>query len=147
MTPLILKRAPIDWNQEDYEVLEDGGGVGRVFLMSIGLKGRPWMWPIGNARGALRRTDTSPRARRRWPRSLRAGAEVRISRSLARSSSSPWLRSVASECPICPMSINLTPYRIRGIAHSRHCSGKFILAATELFYPIANLLSSVHANA
>ena len=24
MTPLILKRAPIDWNQEDYEVLEDG---------------------------------------------------------------------------------------------------------------------------
>jgi hypothetical protein len=24
MTPLILKRAPIDWNQEDYEVFEDG---------------------------------------------------------------------------------------------------------------------------
>ena len=23
MTPLILKRAPIGWNQEDYEVLED----------------------------------------------------------------------------------------------------------------------------
>jgi hypothetical protein len=35
------------------------------------------------------------------------------SRSLAQSSSSPWLRSVASECPICPMSVNLTPYRIR----------------------------------
>ena len=31
MTPLILKRAPIDWNQEDYGVLEDGIIVGRVF--------------------------------------------------------------------------------------------------------------------
>jgi hypothetical protein len=44
MTPLILKRAPIGWNQDDYEVLEDGGGgVGHVFLMPIGLSGRPWM--------------------------------------------------------------------------------------------------------
>ena len=24
MTQLILKRAPIGWNQEDYDVLEDG---------------------------------------------------------------------------------------------------------------------------
>jgi hypothetical protein len=50
MTPLILKRAPIDWNQEDYEVLEDGV-VGRVFLMPIGLKGRPWMWAIRDRKG------------------------------------------------------------------------------------------------
>jgi hypothetical protein len=33
MTPLILKRAPTGWNQEDYEVLEDGVVIGRVFLM------------------------------------------------------------------------------------------------------------------
>ena len=46
MTPLILKRAPIGWNQEDYEILEDGIVVGRIFLMPIGLKGRPWMWAI-----------------------------------------------------------------------------------------------------
>jgi hypothetical protein len=46
MSSLILKRAPINWNQEDYEVLEDGVVVGRVFLMPIGLKGRPWMWVI-----------------------------------------------------------------------------------------------------
>jgi hypothetical protein len=29
---LILKRAPIGENPEDYEVLCDGGGVGRIFL-------------------------------------------------------------------------------------------------------------------
>jgi hypothetical protein len=48
MTPLILKRAPTGWNQEDYEVLEDGVVVRRVFLMPIGLKGRPWMWASGH---------------------------------------------------------------------------------------------------
>jgi hypothetical protein len=43
------------------------------------------------------------------------------------------------------MSINLTPYRIRGIAHSRNCGGKLILAATDRFCPIANLVLAVHA--
>jgi hypothetical protein len=51
MTPLILKRAPSGWNQEDYEVLEDDDVVGHVFLMPIGLKGRPWMWAIRELRG------------------------------------------------------------------------------------------------
>jgi hypothetical protein len=32
MTQLILKREPIDSNSEDYDVLEDGGVVGRIFL-------------------------------------------------------------------------------------------------------------------
>ena len=41
LSSLILKRSPIDWNQEDYEVLEDSVVVGRIFLMPIGLKGRP----------------------------------------------------------------------------------------------------------
>ena len=36
---LILKCAPIGWNQENYDVLDDGVVVGRVFLMPIGLKG------------------------------------------------------------------------------------------------------------
>jgi hypothetical protein len=45
------------------------------------------------------------------------------------------------------MSINLTPYRIRAIAHPRHGSGKLILAAAERFGPIANLLFVVHAYA
>jgi hypothetical protein len=52
MTRLILKRAAIGWNQEDYEVLEDGVVVGRVFLMPIGLKGRPWMWTIRERKGS-----------------------------------------------------------------------------------------------
>jgi hypothetical protein len=51
MTPLILKPAPTGWNQEDYEVLEDGVVIGRVFLMPIGLKGRPWMWAIRERKG------------------------------------------------------------------------------------------------
>ena len=51
MTPLNLKRAPTGWNQEDYEVLDDGVVVGRVFLMPIGLKGRPWMWAIRERKG------------------------------------------------------------------------------------------------
>jgi hypothetical protein len=33
MSPLIRKRAPSGWNQEDYEVLEDSVVVGRIFLM------------------------------------------------------------------------------------------------------------------
>jgi hypothetical protein len=41
------------------------------------------------------------------------------------------------------MSINLTPYRIRGIAHSRNCGGKLILAATDRFNFMSLHLSSV----
>jgi len=51
LSSLILKRSPIDWNQEDYEVLEDSVVVGRIFLMPIGLKGRPWMWVIRERKG------------------------------------------------------------------------------------------------
>jgi hypothetical protein len=45
---LILKRAPIGWNQEHYDVLEDGVVVGRIFLMPIEPRGRPWMWASGH---------------------------------------------------------------------------------------------------
>jgi hypothetical protein len=38
---LILKPAPIGWNQEHYDLLEDGVVVSRIFLMSIGPRGRP----------------------------------------------------------------------------------------------------------
>jgi hypothetical protein len=51
MSSLILKRSPIGMNQEDYEVLEDSAVVGRIFLMPIGLKGRPWMWVIRDRKG------------------------------------------------------------------------------------------------
>jgi hypothetical protein len=48
MTQLVLKRAPIGWNQEHYDVLEDGVVVGRIFLMPIGPRDRPWMWSSGH---------------------------------------------------------------------------------------------------
>jgi hypothetical protein len=44
MTPLILKRAPIGDNQNDYDVLENGVVVGRIFFLdAVGPQGRPWM--------------------------------------------------------------------------------------------------------
>ena len=50
--PLILKRAPIGDNEEDYDVLENGVVVGRIFhLQAAAPEGRPWMWASGhNAR-------------------------------------------------------------------------------------------------
>jgi hypothetical protein len=52
---LILKRAPIGWNQDDYDVLEDGVIVGRVFKVPIAPNGCSWMWASGHNRG-IRRT-------------------------------------------------------------------------------------------
>jgi hypothetical protein len=49
MTQLILKRAPIGDNLEDYSVLEDGAVVGRIFFLdAVGPQGRPWMWASGH---------------------------------------------------------------------------------------------------
>jgi len=54
--PLILKRAPIGDNQEDYDVLENGEIVGRIFhLQAAAPEGRPWMWASGHGR-QMRRT-------------------------------------------------------------------------------------------
>ena len=48
MTPLILKRAPIGDNQDDYDVLENGVVVGRIFFLhAVAPQGRPWMWASG----------------------------------------------------------------------------------------------------
>jgi hypothetical protein len=48
-TPLILKHASIGDNQEDYDVLENGVVVGRIFCLdAIGPRGRPWMWASGH---------------------------------------------------------------------------------------------------
>ena len=49
VTPLILKRAPIGDNQEDYDVLENGVVVGRIFCLdAVAPEGRPWMWASGH---------------------------------------------------------------------------------------------------
>jgi hypothetical protein len=48
MTRLILKRAPIGDNNDDYSVLENGVVVGRIFLVPVAPSGRPWMWASGH---------------------------------------------------------------------------------------------------
>jgi hypothetical protein len=41
---LVLKRAPIGDNEEDYDVLENGKVVGRIFhLDAAAPQSRPWM--------------------------------------------------------------------------------------------------------
>jgi hypothetical protein len=81
-TSLILKRASASrssgqWRDDDYDVLENGVIVGRIFFLdAVGPQGRPWMWASGhNVTSAERRMDTSPRGRLRWRRSPRAGGE------------------------------------------------------------------------
>ena len=51
MTQPILKRALIGWNQDDFDVLEDGVIVGRIFKAPIAPEDRPWMWARGRERG------------------------------------------------------------------------------------------------
>jgi hypothetical protein len=70
---LILKRASAsrpsgEWNDDDFDVLEDGEVVGRIFKANAVPVGSPWMW--------TRRQPTAmpQRARRQWRHSLRAGA-------------------------------------------------------------------------
>jgi hypothetical protein len=48
MTSLILKRAPVGDNQDDYSVLENGVVVGRIFRVPVAPEGRPWMWASGH---------------------------------------------------------------------------------------------------
>jgi hypothetical protein len=52
--PLILKRAPVGDNPDDYSVLENGTVVGRIFKVPVAPSGRPWMWASG-PHGDLRR--------------------------------------------------------------------------------------------
>jgi hypothetical protein len=48
MSPLILKRAPIGSNQNDYDVVEVGVVVGRISKEEVAPQGRPWMWASGH---------------------------------------------------------------------------------------------------
>jgi hypothetical protein len=54
MPLLILKRAPIGWNQDDFDVVEDGVIVGRIFKVPIAPQDRTWMWASGH-NGDIRR--------------------------------------------------------------------------------------------
>jgi hypothetical protein len=54
---LILKRAPIESNLEDYCVLEDGVVIGRIFKSPGAPQDRQWMWATGH-NGDIRKVDT-----------------------------------------------------------------------------------------
>jgi hypothetical protein len=53
MPPLILKRASAsrssgEWRDDDYDVLENGVVIGRIFKVLVAPEGRPWMWASGH---------------------------------------------------------------------------------------------------
>jgi hypothetical protein len=35
-----------EWNDDDYDVLEDGAVVGRIFKANAAPVGTPWMWTL-----------------------------------------------------------------------------------------------------
>jgi|RhiMetdeSRZDD1v2_1073273.scaffolds.fasta_scaffold260600_6 hypothetical protein len=49
MTPLILKRAPVGDNPDDYSVLENGTVVGRIFKVPVAPSGPPGCGRAGTA--------------------------------------------------------------------------------------------------
>jgi hypothetical protein len=55
MTPLTLIRAPIGWNQDDYDVLGSGVVVGRISKEQVAPKDRPWMWASGHSAATAKR--------------------------------------------------------------------------------------------
>jgi hypothetical protein len=71
MTQLILKRgSPSRRRLDDYDVLEDGVVVGRIFCLdAVGPQGRPWMWASGHSADSIKRAPAKRvSARRRWSR-------------------------------------------------------------------------------
>ena len=48
MTELALRRAPVGWKQDDYDVVAGGILVGRIFLAPAAPEDRQWMWAIGH---------------------------------------------------------------------------------------------------
>jgi hypothetical protein len=61
VTGLILKRASTSrssgqWGDDDYDVLENGVVVGRIFKMPAAApEGRPWMWASGHSAATIKR--------------------------------------------------------------------------------------------
>jgi hypothetical protein len=73
MPPLILKRAPIGSNVEDFNVLEDGVVVGRIFKSPGAPQERQWMWASGHSAGTVARAAHGYEPTRRGSDSPRAG--------------------------------------------------------------------------
>jgi hypothetical protein len=65
---LILKRAPIGWNEDDFDVVEDGVIAGRIFKVPIAPQDRHWMWASGHNGHVHRAAHGYEPARPRWRR-------------------------------------------------------------------------------
>jgi hypothetical protein len=57
---LILKRASAsrssgEWSDDDYDVLENGIVVGRIFKVPVAPQGRQWMWASGHSAATMKR--------------------------------------------------------------------------------------------
>ena len=63
--PLILKRgAPSRRRADDYDMLENGVVVGRIFKAQVAPPDRPWMWASGLARRLVAVCGALDRGRR-----------------------------------------------------------------------------------
>jgi hypothetical protein len=63
MTTLVLKRASAsrssgEWSDDDYDVLADGGVVGRIMKAAAAPEGTPWLWTLAYGQHEDRRTPT-----------------------------------------------------------------------------------------
>jgi hypothetical protein len=57
---LVLKRASVsrpsgEWREDDYDVLENGVVVGRIFKVPVAPPDRPWMWASGHSAATVKR--------------------------------------------------------------------------------------------
>jgi len=60
MSSLILKRASASrssgqWRDDDYDLLEKGVVVGRIFKVPVAPEGCPWMWASGHSTATVKR--------------------------------------------------------------------------------------------
>jgi hypothetical protein len=53
--PASASRPSGQWRDDDYDVLEKGVVVGRIFKAQVAPQDRPWMWASGHAAGTVAR--------------------------------------------------------------------------------------------
>ena len=81
MEKLILKRASDnrpsgEWNDDDYDVLNDGKVVGRIMKAAASPVGAPWMWTLayGYHEGRSKHSTHAASVRERRPRLVKVSA-------------------------------------------------------------------------
>jgi hypothetical protein len=91
--PLILERgAPSRRRADDYDVLENGVVVGRIFVSPAAPPGRPWMWASGHSAATVKRARHGYEATREAAMAAfreELAQKLEVHACLARSSLSP----------------------------------------------------------